>query len=60
MAGDSDDASISPMIILDGGNIIRCGKKVIMTDKVFQENPHLTREQLIKYLENRFEALITD
>ena len=27
-------------IIIDGGNVISCGNKVIMTDKIFRENPH--------------------
>ena len=58
MAGDNEDANIFPKVVLDGGNIVRCEKKVIMTDKVFLENPHLTRTQLIRYLENWFDASI--
>ncbi len=36
------DSSIN----LDGGNVVRSNKKVIMCDKVFGENPHLTRAEL--------------
>lgn len=50
--------NLFPRIVLDGGNIVRCGKKVIMTDKVFLENPHISREKIISYLENWFEASI--
>lgn len=37
-------------IILDGGNITRWTNKVIMTDRVFQDNPTYERKQLIKEL----------
>ena len=33
-------------IVLDGGNVIRGKKKVIICDKVFHENPHMSRSQL--------------
>lgn len=58
MAGKNENCNIFPKIVLDVGNIVRCGKKVIMTDKVFLENPHLTREKITWYLENWFEASI--
>ena len=45
-------------IVLDGGNIVRCGEKVIMTNKVFIENPHYEREKLTKILEVYFDAKI--
>lgn len=45
-------------VVLDGGNIVRCGDKVVMTDKVFLENPHITKEKLIRYLEGWFDASI--
>lgn len=54
MSGDPDGVKI----VLDGGNIVRCGKKVIMVGKVFQENPHLPKEEVIRYLENEFDAHI--
>ena len=45
-------------VVLDGGNIARCGDKVVMTDKVFLENPHIDKEKLIRYLEGWFDASI--
>lgn len=43
-------------IILDGGNVISCGDKVIMTDKIFKENPHYSRTGLIHKLSDLLEA----
>lgn len=43
-------------IILDGGNYVRCGNKVILTDKVFFENPDWRPVRLLDRLENAFEA----
>jgi len=37
-------------IILDGGNVTRWTNKVIMTDRVFKDNPSYERKQLIKEL----------
>lgn len=37
-------------IILDGGNVTRWTNKVIMTDRVFKDNPTYERKQLIKEL----------
>jgi agmatine deiminase len=43
-------------IVLDGGNVIKAADKVIMCDKVFMENPHYTRKQLINKLKELFEV----
>lgn len=43
-------------IIVDGGNVISCGDKVIMTDKIFRENPHYQRNALINALSQLLEA----
>ena len=43
-------------IILDGGNVIKCGPKMIMTDKIFKENPQHQRCVLVNTLENLFSA----
>lgn len=51
------DACRSP-INLDGGNIISCGDKVIMTDKIFRENPRLARAVLVDSLARLLEAEI--
>lgn len=37
-------------IIIDGGNVTRWTNKVIMTDRVFKDNPTFERKQLIKAL----------
>ncbi len=38
-------------IILDGGNIIRNKTMVIMTNKIFQENPHYQKNRLVEEIE---------
>lgn len=43
-------------INLDGGNIISCGDKVIMTDKIFSENPQYSHNRLIEELTELLEA----
>jgi agmatine deiminase len=48
--------TINTNIILDGGNIVRSAKKVIMTDRVFVDNPNIERRQLIKELYELLEA----
>lgn len=50
---------ISPLkeeIVLDGGNVIRFKNKVIMCDKVFEENKNIPKKNLKLMLENIFEA----
>lgn len=37
-------------IIFDGGNYVRCNGKVIMTDKIFMENPQWPAEELLRHL----------
>lgn len=43
-------------INLDGGNVISCGDKVIMTGKIFKENPHYATSVLIDKLSDLLEA----
>ena len=43
-------------IIIDGGNVISCGDKVIMTDKIFRENTHYNHDMLIDTLSQLLEA----
>lgn len=45
-------------IILDGGNIVKCKDKVIMTDKIFKENPKYQKHKLIEKLEKLIEVQI--
>jgi agmatine deiminase len=42
--------AIKTNIIIDGGNLTRWTNKVIMTDRVFKDNPSYERKQLIKDL----------
>lgn len=41
-------------IKIDGGNVVHSGCKVIMTAKVFEENPQWTPRDLIEYLTRAF------
>ena len=43
-------------LVLDGGNVVRCGNRVIMTDKVFKENPRYNDYYVVDCLEHLFEA----
>lgn len=45
-------------IILDGGNVVKTSKSIIMVDKVFEENSHIPKETLISRLEKYFECEI--
>lgn len=51
-----DIKAIDSDIILDGGNIVSCGDKVIMTDKILQENQHYDKHKLMDKLESLIEA----
>ena len=41
-------------LVVDGGNTVHSSRKVIMTTKVFSENPGITPGRLINMLENAF------
>lgn len=41
-------------IILDGGNIVKTSKGIIIVDKVFEENNHIPKKTLISRLEKYF------
>lgn len=43
-------------LIVDGGNVSREVDKVIMCDKVFAENKHISEKELIKQLQNLFQV----
>ena len=43
-------------LVVDGGNVIRTTNKVIMCDKVFNENPKVSERELIKQLRDTFEV----
>ena len=43
-------------IVLDGGNVVASRNKVILTDKVYKENPSIERPRLRQRLEEVFQA----
>ncbi len=45
-------------LIIDGGNIVKCGNKIVMTEKVFVENCNLTHNEVIKRLTDAFKCEI--
>lgn len=40
-------------LVLDGGNFVRYKNKVIMTDKIFSENSHLSKDTIIELLKEK-------
>jgi agmatine deiminase len=50
ICNDIEIETVKASIILDGGNIIRTRNKVIMTDRVFLDNPNYDRRHLIREL----------
>ena len=45
-------------IVMDGGNVVKCGDKVIMTDKIIKENPFKFYRDILSELESLFQAQI--
>ncbi|MDE6857628.1 MAG: agmatine deiminase family protein, partial [Alistipes sp.] len=43
-------------IVIDGGNEVKAGSRIIMTEKVFAENPGYERSSLVRELERLFEC----
>jgi len=43
-------------ILLDGGNVVKCVDKVIITNRVFSENPELEQSVLIEKLKKTFKV----
>lgn len=41
-------------LVLDGGNVVKCGNKIVMTDKVFVENKDKSSEEVRQLLEESF------
>ena len=52
----SNEDVTSTKLVIDGGNVIMCGDKVIMTDKIFVENSILSKEEVIAEIERAFSA----
>ena len=45
-------------LVVDGGNVVSCGDKVIMTNKIFRENPQVSQSELVDSLRRLLEAEI--
>ena len=43
-------------LVIDGGNIVRCDDKIVMTEKVFYENKDKSRNEVQRLLEEAFEC----
>ena len=45
-------------LVLDGGNVVKCGNKIVMTEKVFVENNDRSRNEVQRLLEEAFRCEI--
>ena len=45
-------------LVLDGGNVVKCGGKMVMTEKVFVENKEKSRNEVQRLLEEAFQCEI--
>jgi agmatine/peptidylarginine deiminase len=45
-------------LVLDGGNVVKCGDKIVMTDKVFVENKDKSATEVQRLLEEAFRCEI--
>ena len=52
----SNDSVTKTKLVIDGGNVIMCGDKIIMTDKIFVENSGFSKEEVIEEVERVFSA----
>ena len=43
-------------LVMDGGNVVKCGDKVVMTDKVFVENKDKTPQEVQRQIEEAFQC----
>lgn len=43
-------------LVIDGGNVVRCDDKLVMTEKVFYENKDKSRNEIQRLLEEAFEC----
>ncbi len=43
---------------LDGGNVVLCGDKAIITDRIFNENPDYDKKQLVSDIEELLQAKV--
>ena len=45
-------------LVIDGGNVVKCGETIVMTEKVFVENKDKTRTEVEKILKDAFQSNI--
>ncbi|MBQ4407712.1 MAG: agmatine deiminase family protein [Bacteroidales bacterium] len=45
-------------LIIDGGNVVKCGNKIVMTEKVFVENCNVSHDKVIQRLTDAFQCEI--
>lgn len=45
-------------LVVDGGNVVKCGDKIVMTEKVFFENKDKSRDEVRRLLEEAFHCEI--
>ena len=46
--------TVNLALVLDGGNVVKCGNKIVMTEKVFVENKGMSRNEVQRLLEDAF------
>ena len=52
-------AQVVPLdLVLDGGNVVKCGNKVVMTEKVFVENKEMSHNEVQRLLDEAFQCEI--
>lgn len=48
--------TIPTSLVIDGGNVVKAGNRIIMTEKVFFENPNVSKEGIKREIENKMEC----
>jgi len=43
-------------LIIDGGNVVKCGDTIVMTEKVFHENRQISREEVERKLRDKLKS----
>ena len=50
--------TVNLALVLDGGNVVKCGNKIVMTEKVFVENKGMSRNEVQRLLDEAFQCEI--
>ena len=51
-----DGEAVDLDLVIDGGNVVKCDDKIVMTEKVFFENKDKSRNEIQRLLEESFEC----